>query len=129
MIANGQSSELEKLSAQEVHAQQNNSPVDCEKEIFFRNILSAISEPRNGIWGEILRFIHTVIIYEGLDSHMVILDMGSGGTGWRAMVEEIVWWLAAAMANLVGPLFKLEPVSKAYTPSSLISEWNEKHSA
>lgn len=128
MIANGQSSELEKLSAQEVHAQQSNSPEDCEKEIFFRNVLSAISEPRKGIWGEILRFIHLVIIYEGLDSKMVILDMGSGGTGWRAMVEETVWWLAASMANLVGALFKLDPVSKAYTPSPLISQWKEKHS-
>ena len=128
MLANGQSRELERLSAQEVHAQQSNSPADCEKEIFFRNMLSAISEPRNGIWGEILRFIHTVIIYKGLDSKMVILDMSSGGTGWRAMVEEMVWWLVAGMANLVGALFDLEAVSKAYTPSPLISQWNEKKS-
>ena len=128
MLANGQSRELEKLSAQEVHAQQSNSPTDCEKEIFFRNILSALSEPRNGIWGEILRFIHLVIIYERLDSHMLILDMGSEGTGWRAMVEEIIWWLVAAMANLVGPLFNLEAVSKAYTPSPLIAQWNKEKS-
>ena len=128
MLANGQSRELERLSAQEVHAQQSNSPVDCEKEIFFRNILSALSEPRKGIWGEFLRFIHLVIIYKGLDTGMVILDMGSEGTGWRAMVEEIVWWLVAGMATLVAPLFNFEAVSKAYTPSPLIAQWNQKKS-
>ena len=128
MIANGQSSELEKLSAQEVQALQTTSPADFEKEIFFRNILSALSEPRNGIWGEILRFMHLVVIYQGLDAKMVIIDMGSEGPGWRAMVEEIVWWLVAGMVNLVGPLFNFESVSEAYTPSPLMSQWREKKS-
>ena len=130
MLANGKSRELEELSAQEVQAVQSTSPSDFEKEIFFRNLLSAISEPRNGSWGEFLRFIHTVIIYQGLDAKMVIVDMGSEGTGWRAMVEEIIWWLVTVMANLVGALFnlKLEPVSKAYTPRSLLSQWERKKS-
>ena len=128
MLANGQSKELETLSTQEVLAQQSTSPSDCEKEIFFRNTLSAISEPRNGIWGEILRFIHTVVIYQGLDAKMVIVDMGSDGTGWRAMVEEIVWWLVAGLASLVGALFNFEAVSKEYTPSPLMSQWKEKQS-
>ena len=128
MLANGQSRELEKLSAQEVQAEQTTSPSDCEKDIFFRNVLSALSEPRNGIWGEFLRFIHIVVIYQGLDANMVIVDMGSAGTGWRAMVEEIVWWLVAGMANLVNVLYKFEPVSKAYTPSPLLSQWKEKKS-
>ena len=128
MLANGKSKELEELSAQDVQAVQSTSPSDFEKEIFFRNILSAISESRNGIWGGFLTFIHTVIIYQGLDAKMLILDMGSEGTGWRAMVEEIIWWLVTGMANLVGALFNLnlEPVSKAYTPSSLLSQWEKK---
>ena len=128
MLANGQSKELEKLSAQEVQAEQTTSPSDCEKEIFFRNVLSALSEPRNGIWGELLRLIHLVVIYQGLDAHMVIVDMGSEGRGWRAMVEEIVWWLVAGMANLANALFNFESVSEAYTPSPLMSQWREKKS-
>ena len=128
MLANGQSRELEELSAQEAQAIQSTSPSDFEKEIFFRNLLSAVSEPRQGIWGELIRFIHIAVIYQGLDANMLIVDMGSEGTGWRAMVEEIVWWLVAGMANLANALFNFEPVSKAYTPDSLMSQWNEKKS-
>lgn len=59
---------------------------------------------------------------------MVIVDMGSDGTGWRAMVEEIVWWLVAGLATLLGALFNFEAVSKEYTPSPLMSQWKEKQS-
>lgn len=127
MLANGQSRELEKLSSQDVQAQQTTAPDDCEKEIFFRNVLSALSEPRNGTWGEILRFIHIVVIYTRLDAQMVILNMASEGKGWRAMVEQIVWWLVAGMANLVGALYNFEAVSTAYTPSPLIAQWNKEN--
>ena len=129
MLANGESKELEKLSGQEVEAKESTSPADGEKAIFFRNALSALSEPRSGILGEVLRVIHLVIIYQGLDAKMVILDMGpEDGSGWRAMVEEIIWWLVAGTANLVGALFNLKPVSRAYTPDPLISKWKENKS-
>ena len=129
MLAKGQSKELERLSAQEVEAKETTSPADGEKEIFFRNALSALRESRSGILGEILRFIHIVIIYHGLDAKMVILDMGpEDGNGWRAMVEEVIWWLVVSMANLVGAVFNLKPVSKAYTPDLLVSQWKEKKS-
>ena len=127
MLAKGQSKELEKLGSQEVEAEESTTPADGEKIIFFRNALSAITEPRNGIWGELIRFIHTLIIYQSLDAKMVIIDMGpEDGKGWRAVVEEIIWWLLVGMANLVAALFNLKPVSEAYTPGPLISQWEEK---
>lgn len=127
ILSKGRSKELEELGAQEVEAEESTTPADGEKIIFFRNALSAIIEPRNGIGGEVLRFIHTLIIYQSLDAKMVIIDMGpEDGKGWRAMVEEIIWWLLVGMANLVAAVFNLKPVSEAYTPGPLISQWEEK---
>ena len=129
MLAKGQSKELEKLGAQCVEAEETTTPADGEKEIFFRNLLSAVSEPRNGTLGEVLRFIHILRIYLGLDAKMVILDMGpEDGNGWRAMVEEMIWWLLVGMASLVGAVFGLKPVSEAYTPGPLVSRREEQKS-
>ena len=128
MLAKGQSKELERLRVQVVEAEESTTPADGEKEILFRNLLSAITEPRSGILGEIMRFVHIVIIYQGLDVRMVILDMGAeNGHGWRGMVEEMIWWLILGMASLIGGVVGLKPVSEAYTPGRLISEWEEKH--
>ncbi len=128
MLAKGQSKELEKLRVQVVEAEESTTPADGEKEIFFRNALSAITESRSGILAEIMRFVHIVIIYQGLDVRMVILDMGAeNGHGWRGMVEEMIWWLILGMASLIGGVFALKPVSEAYTPGRLISKWEEKH--
>lgn len=129
MLAKGQSKELEKLKAQEVEAEESTTPADGEKELFFRNALSAITEPRTGILGGTLRFVHVVIIYQSLDVRMVILDMGAeSGEGWRGMVEEMIWWVVLGMAILIAGVFGLKPVSEAYTPASLISKWEEKKS-
>lgn len=128
MLAKGQSKELEKLRAQQVEAEEWTTPTDGEKEVFFRNLLSVISEPRKGILGEMLRFIHIVIIYQDLDTRMVILDMGSeDGNGWRGMVEEMMWWVVLGVAGLIGGVLGLKPVSEAYTPDRLISQWEEKN--
>ena len=129
MLAIGQSKELEKLGAQEVEAEESTTPADGEKEIFFRNLLSAVSEPRGGVLGKPLRFIHILTIYQGLDAKMVILDMGpEDGNGWRAMVEEMIWALLAGMASIVCAVFGLKAVSEAYTPGPLVSRWEEKKS-
>ncbi len=129
MSDKGQSKELERLGAQEVKAEESTTPADGEKEIFFRNLLSTVSEPRTGIWGEVLRFLHIVLIYEGLDAKMVIIDMQpESGDGWRAMVEVMIWWVLVSVARLVGAVFGLKPVSEAYTPSPLISLWEERKS-
>lgn len=125
MLAKGQSKELEKLRAPEDEAEEWRTPADGEKEVFFRNMLSAVSEPRTGIVGEILRPIHMLIIYQGLDTRMVILDMGlrvvMGGEGWlrNNMVGSF------GIAGLIGGAFGLKPVSEAYTPGRLISEWGK----
>ena len=124
MLAKGQSKELEKLKAQQVEAEEWTTPKDGEKEVFFRNLLSVISEPPNGILGEILRFIHIVIIYQDMDTRMVILDMGSeNGKGWRGVVEELMWRVVMGVAGLIGGVLGLKPVSEAYTPDRLISKW------
>ena len=129
MLSRGLSRELEKLGAQQVEAEESTMPADGEKEIFFRNLLSVISEPRTGRLGEVLRFFHILLIYQRLDARMVILDMGAeDDNGWRAMVEEIIWWLFAGTASLVGALFGLEPVSEAYTPAPLASRWEKEKS-
>ena len=129
MSANGQSKELEKLTAQEVEAEEWTAPADGEKEVFFRNLFSAASEPRSGPLGRILIFVHIVIIYQALDAKMVILDMGAeGGNGWRGMVEEILWWIVMVMAGLIGSVLGLKPVNEAYTPGGLISKGEEKKS-
>ena len=129
MVAEGRSKELEKLGVQEAEIEEWTTPADREKEVFFRNLLSAVSEPRNGVLGEILRFFHVVIIYQGLDSSMVVLDMGSeGGKGWRGMVEEMVWWVVLGLAVLIGTVFGLKPVSEAYTPGDLMSKVDENKS-
>lgn len=129
MLAKGQSRELEKLGAQEVEAEESTTPADGEKEIFFRNLLSAVSEPRSGALGGLLRFIHILKIYQGLDAKMVIVDMGpEDGNGWRAMVEEMIWALLVGMASVVCAVFGLKPVSEAYTPGPLVSRWEERKS-
>ncbi|KAL9133403.1 MAG: hypothetical protein Q9175_005416 [Cornicularia normoerica] len=116
MSAKGQSQELEKLRAQETEAEEWTTPADGEKEVFFRNLLSAASEPRNGILGEIFRFIHILIIHQGLDTRMVFLDMGpESGNGWRGMVEEMIWWVVIGITGLIGGIMGLRPVSEAYT--------------
>ena len=127
MIAKGRFKELEELGAQEVQAEESTTPEDGEKDIFFRNFLSAMSEPRTSMLGEVLRYIQIVIIYQGLDARMVVVDMQpESENGWRAMIEETIWWLIVSMANLVGVLFGLESVNKAYTPDPLFSQWEER---
>ena len=122
-LAKGQSKEIEQLGAQETQAEEWTTPADDEKEVFFRNLLSAALEPRNGILGEVLRLIHILVIYQGLDTRMVFFDMGSeSGDGWRGMTEEIIWWFVLGIAGLVGNFMGLMPVSKAYTPSDLGSK-------
>lgn len=128
MLAKGQLKELEKFQAQEVESEEWTTPADGEKEVFFRNMLSAVSEPRTGLFGQILRFVHIVIIYHGLDTRMVILDMGADGHGWRAMIEEMIWGLVLGMAGLIGGALGLQPVSEAYTPGPLIAKREEKDS-
>ena len=123
MVAKGRSKELEKLGVQEAEIEEWTTPADGEKEVFFRNLLSAFSEPRNGILGEVLRFVHIVIIYQGLDASMVVVDMGSeSGKGWRGMVENMIWWVVRGVAVLIGAVFGLKPVSEAYTPGGLMSK-------
>lgn len=125
-LAKGQLKEFEKLRVQEVEVEEWTTPADGEKEVFFRNMLSAVSQPRTGIVAEILRFIHMLIICRGLDTRMVILDMGAeGGNGWRGLVEETTLWVVFGIAGLVGGVFCLKPVSEAYTPGRLISEWEK----
>lgn len=127
MKAKGQSMELESLRAQAVEAEEWTTPADGEKQIFFRNVLSATSEPRNGILGNILRFIHILIIFQGLDARMVILDLGAeDGKGWRGMVEEMIWWALQEMACMIGFVLGLQPVNEAYTPGRSISQWQGK---
>lgn len=122
MVAKGQSKELEKLGVQEVEVREWTTPVDGEKEVFFRNFLSAVSEPRTGVFGQILKFVHVVIIFQGLDTSMVLLDMGSdSGQGWRGMVEKMIWWIFVGVAVMIGGIFGLNPVSEAYTPGDLMS--------
>ena len=129
MLSRGLSRELEKLGAQQVEAEESTMPADGEKEIFFRNLLSVISEPRTGRLREVLRFFHILLIYQRLDARMVILDMGAEDDhGWRAMIEEMVWWLFVVTASLVGALFGLEAVSEAYTPAPLASRWEKEKS-
>ena len=128
MLAKGQAKSLEELRTQEVKAEESTTPADGEKEVMFRNLLSAVSESRTGIFGKILRFVHIVIIYQSLDARMVILDMRSeSGEGWRGMVEEMIWWVVGGMAVLIAGVFGLKPVSEAYTPAPLISKWEEKN--
>lgn len=58
-----------------------------------------------------------MIIYQGLDTKMVILDMGiENGNGWRGVLEEMTWWIVLGMASLIGGVFGLKPVREAYTP-------------
>lgn len=129
MLAKGQSKELEKLGAQEVEVHEWTTPADGEKEVFFRNLVSTFSEPRSGVMGEILRFVHVVIIYKGLDTSMVVLDMGSeSGQGWRGMVERMIWWVVVGVAVLIGGIFGLDPVSEAYTPGDLITKREQNNS-
>ena len=129
MLMDGQSKELEKLAAMVLKAEESTTPADGEKQIFFRNLLSTISEPRTSILGRILEFAHVLIIHHGLDARIVMVDMGpESANGWRAMVEEVVWWLYVGMASLVGALFNLQPVSQAYTPDSLVSDCEKKKS-
>ena len=127
MLVNGQSKELEKLGATAVKAEESTTPADGEKQIFFRNLLSAISEPRTSTLGGILKFAQILIIYHHLDARMVMVDMGAeNASGWRAMIEEGIWWLYVRMASLIGAVFDLQPVSEAYTPGPLVSEWEKK---
>ena len=132
MMAKGLSKELEKLGKQDLRAAQllnpeePTKPGDGEKEVFFRNMLSTLSEPRTDILGEVLRLIQIVVIYKNLDAQMVVVDMRpESGNGWRGMVEEILWWLVASMASLVGAVFDLKPVNEAYTPDSLLARFEK----
>lgn len=123
MLAKGESKTLEKLRTQDVESDEWTTPADGEKEVFFRNICGAFLEPRTGLFGEVLRFVHIVIIYRGLDTSLVILDMGAeDGHGWRGMVEEMTWGVVSGMAGLIGGALGLHPVSEAYTPAPLIAK-------
>ena len=49
MLATGQPKELEKLRTQKTESEGWTACADCEKEVLFRNLLSAVPEPRSRI--------------------------------------------------------------------------------
>ena len=58
-----------------------------------------------------------IIYHQGLNTKMVILDMGTkNSNGWRGMLEEMKWWVVLGMESLIGGVFGLKPVRGAYTP-------------
>lgn len=50
MLATGQPKELEKLRTQKTESKEWKTRADGEKEVLFRNLLSAVPEPRTRIW-------------------------------------------------------------------------------
>lgn len=126
MRAQGTEEELNKLAEEDLELEEWTDPNDGAKEIFFRNIFSAMLEPRSGVLGTLVKFFQIfVVMWEG-DNMLVLLDLGAGDGrgGWRAMVEELVTGIVMGFVAMVGKwVFGLSGVNKEYTPSYLMPRY------
>ena len=117
--------ELNRLSVEDMLLEEWTSPNDRLKEVFFRQLLSAVMEPRHEF--SALKPLHILTIMAGLDSRPVLLDLGSeGSNGWRGQVEELISWVILVTARLLGTVVGLQPVTQEYTPKRLAGAYYQK---
>ena len=56
-----------------------------------------------------------IIYHQGLNTKMVILDMGTKNSNeWRGMLEEMKWWVVLGMESLIGGVFGLNTADDGY---------------
>lgn len=119
--------EFEKLKAENVIAEEWTDPADGRKEIFFRNILSTISEPEyedhssrlGGLW----KTLQINCVMWELDNYPVLVDVGGWRGGWRALIEAMCTFGVMACLVVLGRLCGCRAVHEEYTPEYLIKRW------
>lgn len=133
------SEEANEMQEEDLNVTEWTDPMDGHKEIFFRNLFSAMQEPSFEtrypvVPGEWLRTLQIFVIMWELDNPLVLLDLSgdekAGRSQWAcAKVEEVVTWLAMGAIWLIGmKIFGLKGVNRVWTPEWLIEIW-EKPSA
>lgn len=124
--------EIEKCKGEDVTAEEWTDPADGQKEVFFRNLFSTLSEPRHGsrgAWiGELRGRLQVVCVMWELDNYVVLVDLGgSGGGGWRAWGEAALTYTVMGLLMVVGRMWGCRAVSKEYTPEHLVKRWESGH--
>lgn len=123
MRAHGREEGLDALAEGDLIAEEWTDPNDGAKEVFFRNIFSAMQEPRSGFLGNMIKFLQMfIVMWEG-DNMLVFWDLSAGDAdgGWRARVEELVTHVVMGLVARVGQMvFGLKGVNKEYTPEYLM---------
>ena len=111
--------ELDRLSAEDMVLEEWTSPNDRMKELFLRQLLSAIMEPRQGFYTAI-KPLHILNIMAHLDSRQVLVDLGAEGSeGWKGKIEEVISSFVLRTASALGLPCGLWPVTPEYTPEDL----------
>lgn len=115
----------ERMSKEDGLVEESTRPDDKEKQVFFRQLASAASEPRNSF--SPLTPLHIFTIMSEMDTKPVFLDFGARGKDeWRNQAEETVTWFFLGIARLLGSSLGLQPVTPEYTPKAIIGSYHNK---
>ncbi|CAD6583768.1 MAG: hypothetical protein ASARMPRED_001502 [Alectoria sarmentosa] len=122
--------EVEKLKGEDLIAEEWTDPADGQKEIFFRNIFSTLSEPQyqsNTSWlGELWKTLQLMCVMWELDNYVVLVDFGGWRGGWRNLVEAAFTYGVMGFLMTLGRIFGCKAVSEEYTPKHLIQTWESE---
>ncbi|KAI9850771.1 MAG: hypothetical protein M1838_005104 [Thelocarpon superellum] len=94
------------------------TPMDGQKEVFFRNLASVLLEPNlDGTFGKPWLMLQLLVIFHGHDNYPVFVD------GFAA------YWIThvvLALAALLGLLLGFKPIYEEYTPKPLADRYHGK---
>ena len=95
------------------------TPMDGQKEIFFRNLSSILEEDSSeGLVGESWATLQLLVVMLGMDNYPVYFSVGGGELG--RLVEWIVTMTILWTAKMIGLGFGLNRFYEEYTPDEMV---------
>lgn len=122
--------DIEKLKGEDLVAEEWTDPADGQKEIFFRNLFSTVSELQyqsSKFWlGELWKTLQIMCVMWEMDNYLVFVDFGGWRGGWRALLEEAMTYAVMGCMMILGVLCGCRAVNEEYTPKHLIKRWESE---